>query len=234
MVYPHEGLTGYWYLGRPDFEEMTFLEKFLRKGDVFYDVGANAGAYSVFAAGMGCEVVAFEPVPSTFSRLLENAELNKPLTFSLFPCAVGSLAGSLKMSTGLGPGNHVLRDDEVTDSVEVKVVTLDGVIEDSSRPTFIKADVEGYELEMLRGASKVLQSPSLMGLMLETFRPHNWQLPELQAIESILRQNGFLPYRYDVQSNKIEQLIRPQDGENNTFYFRSPEAVSARLSSFGE
>lgn len=71
------------------------------------------------------------------------------------------------------------------------------------------------------------------GLLLETFRPHNWQLPKLRAIETIWRDHEFLPFRYDVESNKIFSLKNPQDGENNTFYLRSADEVSRRLNTFG-
>jgi FkbM family methyltransferase len=234
LVYPHEGLTGYWYVGWPDYEELKFLEKFLRAEDVFYDVGANAGAYSVFAAGLGCRVVSFEPVPATFARLKENAELNDTGKFSLRRCAVGSSKGSLKMTVHQGPGNHVLQSDEVADFVEVEVTTLDRELLDLPGPTFIKADIEGFELEMLRGATQVLRSDRLLGLLIETFRPHNWHLANLQALELLLRDHGFLPYRYDVESNGIVELKRPQDGDNNTLYFRSPERVAARIAGFGK
>lgn len=233
MVYPHEGLTGYWYVGLPDFEELTFLTKFLRPQDVFYDVGANAGAYSVFAAGLGCRVVSFEPVPATFARLRENAELNDPGRFSLQMRAVGASIGRVRMTVQHGPGNRVLRADESDAFVEVDVVTLDSVRPDSPEPTFIKADIEGFELEMLRGATEVLQSERLMGLMIETFRPHNWQLPHLRAIESLLKHNGFAPYRYDVASNRVLELLHPQEGSNNTLYFRNAEQVNARIAGVG-
>lgn len=216
-------------MGRPDFDELIFLEKFLRQDDIFYDVGANAGAYAVLAAGLGCSVVAFEPVPLTFERLSENATLNQNLKFSLRNCAVGSSIGTLKMTIGHGPGNHVLRDGEVTDFVEASAVTLNSVVLDTPYPTFIKADVEGFELEMLLGANDVLKSTILQGLLLETFRPHNWNQPKLQAIEALLAENGFFPFHYDAESNTISQLMHPQDGENNTFYFRAPEDVKRRL-----
>ena len=61
-VYPHEGLTGFWYVTYPDYAEMRFMERLLRPGDRFFDVGANAGGIAVFAASLGCKVTAFEPV----------------------------------------------------------------------------------------------------------------------------------------------------------------------------
>jgi FkbM family methyltransferase len=229
-VYPHEGLTGYWYVEFPDYEEMIFLRCFLRAGDVFYDVGANAGAFAIFAAGLGCQVVAFEPVPHSYQRLRENVALNVAAC-SITPLnqAVGASAGELRMTTSFGTGNHVLPPGESSPSVEVKMVTLDEIIREQPIPTFIKVDVEGHELEVLKGASTLLGLPMLQGLLLETFRPHNWQQPKLQALEKLLQAKGFKPFAYHPESNRIVPLDRPDDGDNNTFYFRSSEQVQSRL-----
>ncbi len=230
MVYPHEGLTGFYYVGLPDFAEMMFLKRFLLAGDVFYDVGANAGAFAVFAANLGSHVLAFEPVPSSFKRLQENVAINTPnCSITALNYAVGASTGTLKMTTGFGTGNHALRPGESTPSVEVEMVTLDDIIRDQPIPTFLKVDVEGHELEVLKGATTVLASPALLGLLLETFRPHNWQQPKLQAIERLLLSHGFKPFAYDPEANRIVPLERPDAGDNNTFYFRSPEVVMSRL-----
>jgi FkbM family methyltransferase len=229
-VYPREGLTGYWYVKYPDYEEMTFLAKFLRAGDVFYDAGANAGALSVFAAGLGCKVLAFEPVPETFQRLQENVDLNTP-QFSILPLnlALGSTEGKLRMTTSFGTGNHILGPNESAPSVEVEVSTLDLVTKTNPLPTFLKVDVEGHELEVINGAVTLLNSSELVGLMLETFRPHNWKLPKLQELETLLRDHGFFPFEYDPSTNSIILLEHPHEGGNNTLYFRDSEEVQQRL-----
>jgi FkbM family methyltransferase len=229
-VHPREGLTGYWYVGYPDYEEMMFLEHFLRPGDVFYDVGANAGALSVFAAALGCEVFAFEPVPETFRRLMENVELNMPHC-SILPLniALGSAEGRLRMTTGFGTGNHIVQPHEGSVSVEVDVSTLDLLTETYPAPTFLKVDVEGHELEVIKGAGALLDSPVLAGLMLETFRPHNWKLPQLQEMEILLKKHGFFPYDYDSSTNAVFLLEHPHEGSNNTFYFRDRGYIDRRL-----
>lgn len=229
-VYPHEGLTGYWYVTLPDYEELMFLRRYLCEEDVVYDVGANAGAYAVFAVGCGANVIAFEPVPQAFRRLRENVELNSAVgPITTLNCAVGGEAGRLRMTTGLGTGNHMLRSGESVPSVEVAVVTLDEVVRNHPMPTFLKVDVEGHELEVLKGANRILESTGLEGLLLETFRPHNWQKPKLQEIERILSSHGFLPFAYDAEINQIMALNEPDAGENNTFYFRSPDKIAERL-----
>lgn len=218
-IYPGEGLTGFWYVEIPDFEELSFLSRRLWPGCVFYDVGANAGAYSVFAAARGCRVYAFEPVPHTFRRLEENAELNRPgLSINCVNRALGSSSRSLRMTFELGPGNRIITSDDSAPSVEVSCTTLDAFTEEHEAPDFIKIDVEGHELEVLRGARKTLATPSLKGLLVETFRPSNWHLPQHQELERLLASHGFVPCNED--SSGIREMTRPEEGTNNTLYLR--------------
>ncbi|MDB4793678.1 FkbM family methyltransferase, partial [Methylacidiphilales bacterium] len=229
-IHPHEGLTGYWYLILPEYEEMVFLLRYLRSGDIFYDVGANAGAFSVLALAQGCSVIGFEPVPKAFQRLQRNAEINRrsdPII--ALNSAVGSTRGSLRMTTGLGTGNHVIQPGENAPSVEVQVVTLDEIMTQQKPPTFIKIDVEGHELEVLRGAIETMASENLHGFLIETFRPHNFGQPKLQALEQLLKNKGFLPYDFDPVTNQLLRLDRPEAGGNNTFYLRSLSEIEKRL-----
>ncbi len=229
-VYPHEGLTAYWYVGLPDYEEMMFLLRFLRKSDIFYDVGANAGAFSVLAASGGSEVVALEPVPQTFARLKANAELNSGFgRISVLNKAVGAVHAQMRMSTQMGTGNHILQPGEDIPAVEVDVVPLDSITGKYGSPSFVKIDVEGHELEVLRGMGEILRQSTLLGLLIETFRPDNWQLPRLQALESLLAEHGFKPCEYNVEANAVSLLVGPSSGSNNTLYFRDLELVQKRL-----
>lgn len=229
-IYPHEGLTGFYYVTLPDYLEMSFLAKFLRPGDVFYDIGANAGGYAVYVAGFGCRVIAFEPVPSAFERLRENAAANlSKCSIEPVNLALGSHPGRLVMTTDRGTGNHVVAGGEARDAVMVEATTVDEFARSSVSPVFLKIDVEGHELEVLSGASEILASPCLQGLLVETFRPHNWQQPMLRQLEKLLSGHGFQPYHYDLASNTILPLEKEDEGENNTFYFRDPVAIQSRL-----
>lgn len=71
------GIVGNIYMGLEDFEEMAFLLHLLRPGDLFVDVGANVGAYSLLASGVcGAKSLAIEPIPETFSLMVENIRVN--------------------------------------------------------------------------------------------------------------------------------------------------------------
>ena len=230
-IYPREGLTGYWYVTLPDFDEQMFLLRFLRAGDRFLDVGANAGAFSVMAASSGCLAAAFEPVPETFERLKANARLNAHIgSIEVMPKAVGAQEGVMHMTTRLGTGNHLIEEtDGVADSVAVQVTTLDAWAATHGFPSFIKIDVEGHELEVIQGGADLLRSDMLLGFLIETFRSHNWQLPKLREMEAVLAARGFFPYDYDAAANQLRSLKLPHEGGNNTLYLRDLKTVSERL-----
>src|SRR5689334_9402490 len=71
------GAPGNVYVGLHEFDDMAFAMHLLRTGDVFADVGANVGSYTVLAAkGVGAKVVACEPVAAAFAALCDNVRLN--------------------------------------------------------------------------------------------------------------------------------------------------------------
>ncbi|MEB3171773.1 MAG: hypothetical protein VKK43_10405, partial [Synechococcaceae cyanobacterium] len=72
-----KGLTGNIYTGLHEFPDMGFLLHFLRVDDLFVDIGANVGSYTILACcAVGARGVAFEPVPSTYKKLVENMRIN--------------------------------------------------------------------------------------------------------------------------------------------------------------
>jgi FkbM family methyltransferase len=130
------GATGNVYVGLMEFEDMTFALHLLRKGDMFLDVGANVGVYSILAAAQGAKVLSIEPVPATYEQLLDNIHLNRfQARIDAHHMGVGSEPGELRFSTQSGPTNHVLAPGESTDNaVTVAVDTLDAIAAGWSRP----------------------------------------------------------------------------------------------------
>src|SRR5688572_24996940 len=97
------GATGNLYCGFHEFYDMTFLVHLLRPDDFFVDVGANVGSYTVLAgAHVGARTYSIEPVPSTFSKLINNIAINK-LHEKVTPLniALGSNKGSIQFTSAL-------------------------------------------------------------------------------------------------------------------------------------
>jgi FkbM family methyltransferase len=157
------------YFGMAEFEEMGLVLHALRPDDVFVDVGANIGSYTVIAAGAaGAHSVSFEPAPSTFAKLLDNIHLNDiGLRVSARNMAVGSKSGSINFTTTLDCMNHVSPDSEEMDkSTMVPLVTLDDALA-GSPVTVLKIDVEGFETEVIKGAAAAIRCDSLLVVIME-------------------------------------------------------------------
>ncbi len=107
------GATGNIYCGLHEFESMALALHLLRPNNLFLDVGANIGSYSILAASIGAKCIAFEPVPTTYEHLLENINLNGFRNFiDARNVAIGDKKGRLRMTTGFDTTNRVIQDSE--------------------------------------------------------------------------------------------------------------------------
>jgi len=126
------------YGSPPDWNEMRAWERLLQPGELFIDVGANVGTYALWAAHLGCRVVAIEPDAETCRLLAENVALNPGARIVVRRTALTDHIGSIRMTTGLDSMNHL------GDGPEVPATTLDAVIGDQD-VAGVKIDVEGFE-----------------------------------------------------------------------------------------
>jgi len=161
------------YTGEPDMVE--WLKNMLVPGDVFWDIGANVGAYSILAAKLcpGATAYSFEPFVPNFGHLWENIVLNA-VTQQVFPVCVGlsnhtspeSLAvsdpraGSSHHQVGRGGG--VLQQGVLAARGD-DLRTLMGL----RGPTLLKLDIDGLEVEAMEGLKDTLSDPALRSLMIE-------------------------------------------------------------------
>jgi FkbM family methyltransferase len=167
--------------GRPYFqgevepEVQAALQKYLKPGMTVFDVGANIGFFSLLAAklvGPGGRVVAFEADPEIAARLRENLTRNSGAPVMVEELAVWSMSQPVffaRADTEVSPDRglgHVV-DDAHTEqenrgaatapaTIRVEAVSLDEYVKGVAAPDFIKCDVEGAEVEVFRGAQKLL------------------------------------------------------------------------------
>src|SRR5688572_4557557 len=116
------GATGNLYCGLHEFNDMGFVLHFLRKDDLFIDIGANIGSYTVLAGGhIGANVISIEPVPQTFEHLKRNIAINEMDNHvRAYNIALGSEKGQLSFTTGFDTMNHVATETD-TDTIQVPV-----------------------------------------------------------------------------------------------------------------
>lgn len=142
--------------------ELALLRQLLRSDDVFVDIGANIGLYTCLARSLGCAAIAIEPLAANLRWLYANLSANDWDDTEVLPLGLGPSPGLATLygsDTGasLLPGWAGVADHPFLQQV-IPVNTLDHVLGErfSGRRLVIKADIEGAELGMLRGASRTL------------------------------------------------------------------------------
>lgn len=155
------------YHGEWDGNEMREVLNHLPRNPVFLDVGSYFGYYALMVARHApgaSRVFALEPVPSNFALLEHNIHLNQMSNVTALPLAASDRVGEadlvLPPAANLGSG-HLSLAAAFPDAMvqRVRTVTLDAFVRDQELDTvdFIKLDVEGVELAVLRGARETLQ-----------------------------------------------------------------------------
>ncbi|KLL11942.1 FkbM family methyltransferase [Protofrankia coriariae] len=137
------------------------FEAALKPGDVCYDVGANIGVYALWSAnlvGPTGSVQAFEPVPRTADLLDSLVRQNALSWVTVVRSAVGATVGEAGVQIYSDASGLAHITDAADPDITVPVTTLDTYVEDHPCPNFVKIDVEGHELDVLRGASKLLRN----------------------------------------------------------------------------
>lgn len=152
------GVFGYW-LGTYEFEKQKLFEKKVKKGDIVFDIGAQAGFYTLLAAGLVGEkgkVFAFEPVPDNILCLKKHIELNNYKNIFVREEAVSDKSGIVYFERG--KSNFTGRIGE-NGELKINAVSLDDLISQNKLPVpnVLKIDVEGAEAAVLKGASSTIK-----------------------------------------------------------------------------
>lgn len=222
------GATGNIYVGLHEFVEMSFALHLLRAEDLFLDLGANVGVYTVLASGVaGARTVACEPVPATFERLDRNVRVNGIENLvTLRRTAVGTSEGVLTFTADQDARNRVAPSDYHGAVVNVPVTTVDLLLQGVAPAGGLmvwKADLEGYEAEMLHGATGTMQTRPPDAILIEG---------NSASVRSTLQFNRFVPVEYQPFTRVLADAD-PTVARPNHFWVRgdSRRLVAERLAS---
>jgi FkbM family methyltransferase len=222
------GATGNLYCGLHEYQDMFLLLHLLRPKDLFVDIGANIGSYSMLsAAHIGCDTIAIEPVPATFNHLLDNIRINEVKEkVEALNIALGSQEGTTAFTTNFGTMNHVATSND-RDTILVTVSSLDKIL-GGRIPILLKIDVEGFESEVLNGASQTLADDNLKAIIIELNGSGTRYNYNESAIQNKLYALGFKPYSY----NPIKRELLKQNDLNisdNFLYLRDIDFITGRI-----
>ncbi len=224
-----KGAVHFIWPGLYDFEEMSFVLHYLRPNDLFVDVGANIGIFTILASGVvGAHTLAFEPAPCAFDFLLRNIRLNNLTSLvDARHAALGSHPGKIRITTGLGTENYVLLDKNPSESVEVELSTLDSL--DVNYDTVVaKIDVEGFEQEVLGGARNFLARTSLQAMIIERVGNADRFGQNEGALHEYIRSLSLTPCAYEPRTRSLHRLS-DSAGSGNIIYVRNLEKANERL-----
>lgn len=150
---------------------LKFYGQFVKKGDLVFDIGANIGNRVEILNSLGCSIIAVEPqkhcldyMKKKFGSkgniiLLDNAVAEKVEQRDLFVCG-SDASSSLSKAWISSMKRDKLKHLDWNKTVKVSTTTLDEMIKNYGKPAFCKIDVEGYELNVLKGLSKPIQCVS--------------------------------------------------------------------------
>jgi len=182
--------------------EMTCeLDRFVENApqfSSFVDVGANHGIFSLTFCALRSDgrVVAIDPSLVAFEILQKNLNLNSFSQLQARKVACGAAPGEVWMKRNWHHLQAIGDEDNDVDAVAVPMLSLDQICEEENiSPELLKIDVEGFELPVLQGAERVLQTAKLLFLEI-----HPQAIDELRlsqsAIFDLLTRSGWSGYTF--------------------------------------
>ncbi len=204
-------------IGLYELEKRRFLRSILRPGAVFVDAGANKGDFSLLAAAAVEDkgrVIAVEPEPRNVSDLRRNLALNRYSNVEIVEAALSDRDSSATLYLGDKSGFHTLKPGQPerrAGELRVRTRRLDSIAVELGvrRIDAVKIDVEGGEVELIRGAQSAISSnPAIV--MLIDLHPHLGA--DIDALEAILTSFGFRFFAMHSPQRQLEHLPRrPSD-----------------------
>ena len=201
---------------------VTKLLRIIQPRDICWDIGANIGFYTCFLAAQVEEtgaVVAFEPAARTYGYLHENVSLNGFRNVTVVNKGIGDKAEQRHLhysEAGLAEGTASLKyTDRRAASERVRLDTIDNLIRELPIPDFIKIDVEGYQLEVLRGGERCLRThaPLLMAELKDVGETNRAIFGE---IEDYVAELGY--QLYEVKKHSIQRCEKLSDTARRNFF----------------
>jgi len=190
-------VNAYFYPPGDSYEtaKTNLVKQLVREGDVCVDLGANIGWYTVLLSelvGPRGHVYAFEPHPSNFEVLKRNTTGRENVT--LYQIAVSDSFGEKTLyENSENPGGHslVLTTRALHDTgLKVKVTTMD-IVFGSRHIDFVKCDVEGAGVRVLRGMRGVIRSNPKLKMLAEAWAGEDWVGDGMKRYKDELQMVGF-------------------------------------------
>ena len=222
-------------------DEIEFVTKYVKAGDIFIDIGANIGLFSLVASpivGLQGKVISYEPTPKTYNRFIENIKLNRITNINAKNIGLSDSESYLNLNISdsgydawntFAP-NEVGNKSKFTSTVNVKVMTLDQELDELNKAniSLVKIDVEGWEKFVLLGGESFFRKYSPV-VMIE-FTEENTFAAGYYVYElfDLLLDWGYKWYSYN-DHNLIPEIKRLRYPYTNLIAIKNIEHVKDRF-----
>lgn len=206
MKWAYQSGQQFWLpLGLYEPETSSWLSENIKEGDLFFDIGANYGYFSLVGSrmvGSNGLVISVEPIPKNQDYISRQISLNGLTNIKLQKVALSDSDGSAKFVIEAQNANSHLSSIDIRhaiskkiDEVEVETLTLDSLVQElGRRPDLIKCDVEGAEKLVVEGARDLIKSasakwiisthsPELKAEIAETFKSNGYDVSDLEGFD---------------------------------------------------
>jgi FkbM family methyltransferase len=219
-LYTDRKLSRLIYCNQFEKDEFQFMSKYVKKGAVVYDIGANIGLHSLYLStviGNGI-CYSFEPIKATFDSMKENVSINGFKNVIPYNIALSDKEETLEMyksKNGYDAWNSLGGFQKIGnnqyDLEKVVCIPLDLFLQqnpDVKKPDFMKIDTEGWEMNVLKGAHDFLKNNSPV-LMME-YAQRNLNLTNTKQIDlhDYLTSLGYNLYQYDYKNDTFLTVSR--------------------------
>ncbi|MEY4767808.1 MAG: hypothetical protein RL637_447 [Pseudomonadota bacterium] len=224
------GATANIYVGLQEYYEMGFILHYLRNTDLFVDVGANVGCYTLLTSGViGAKTIAIEPIPQTVIQLTQQIHLNDLNTkVQIHAVGIDTQAGIRYFTAHLDVLNHVDINNTNSNTIPITMQTLTDILQDQL-PNVIKIDVEGFEYYVLQSAPKIFANPQLIAVILEINQNSQRYGINAEELHQLMLNFQFQPYEYNPLNRQLKKLSSYNIKGNNTLYLRYSSELEQRL-----
>ncbi len=201
---------------------VTKLLRIIQPGDICWDIGANIGFYTCLLASRvedAGTVVAFEPALRTCGYLRENVSLNRLANVTVINKGLSDRVEQRHLyysEAGLAEGTASLKyANGRAVSERVMLDTIDSLTRELPVPDFVKIDVEGYQLEVLRGGEHYLKThaPLLMAELKDVGETNRALFTE---IENYVADLGY--QLYEIKKYSLRRCKKLSDSPKRNFF----------------
>lgn len=205
-----------------------YLMENLSKNDVILEIGANIGYYVLLESKLCKKIYAIEPVAANVSSLKKNIELNNYNNIEVSQMAFGENTCEKDIYISSKSNWHSFyKPDKFIKTEKIKMDKVDNFLTNKEMPTFVRMDVEGYELSVIKGMEKTL--PKIKKMFIE-IHSDVMSTKETEELLNILRRENFYPeliIKYDkpglskiLPNNYIDKIYQGDKGNYEIFFVK--------------